>query len=158
MNKPTTQEYIPERSRDLQWFDVEAMAEAIVSLKTEQDAHPTKGIKDRAMGVMGGFKRRGRQAAIVAFCRPIAPDLGDVTLHGMKAVMRDLFGHAVGNDLLCEWATKGRKANDRIDIPALVERANVHREAAKARLAEVEAEWMEAKRRAFALAGDWLTG
>lgn len=105
-------------------FFTPADLEALIGIYKSTDStdvlgrsQPQDGFLGAVTGKMGGVRRRAKQRAILEFCRKI--QFPDITLHGMKYFMRQLFKTSVSNDKLMEWATPGRKANDRIDFKQL---------------------------------------
>lgn len=154
--KNNAPEYIPERV-DFRWFDPRELAELIIRLVTRARTTTTTKLRYQLTALYGGVARRGRQKAIVEWC--LARDFGEVSLHGMRAVQIRLFGKAVANDLLCRhWTTEGRKADQKIDMAALLERADALKPDADALLAEIAAEWEAAKSIAAADANQRLGG
>ena len=101
------------------------------------------------IATIGGVKRRARQRAIVEFCTNM--QFEDISLHGMRHVMKKLFGVSVSNNHLVKWATPGRKADNRVNLDLLL--GNISQDckrAAAALLIELDEEWPQLKQLALA--------
>ncbi|WP_175762305.1 hypothetical protein [Burkholderia anthina] len=123
--------------------------------------HPEIGSR-HLRGLMSGIKRRARARAVIAFVQAIAPPPPDTTIATTRQLMHALFGHAVSvNDLHRDFATPGRRANDRADLAALAAWLALHRErlaaAAEARMVELEIAWQQFTAAAAEAAGEIRT-
>lgn len=108
----------------------------------------------KLLGILGGIKRRARARAVVAFAHHFRPPPPDRSMTTMRHVLLDVFGRAVAHvSLQQEFATPGRKANDRVDQLLLdawlaAHRARFESEGAQL-LAQLNREWRELTREAY---------
>ena len=129
--------------------DLETLIEIYKSTaSTDELGHrqPQDGFLGAVTGKMGGVRRRAKQRAILEFCRKI--QFPDITLHGMKYFMRQLFKTSVSNDKLMEWATPGRKANDRVDLKQLDSIIEAYRSEATSLMGHFDWDWNAIKAKA----------
>jgi hypothetical protein len=77
------------------------------------------GFQDTArLGVLSGIKRRARARMIIDFSLQLEPAPPDCSITTMRAALGELFGKGVSNnDLQKYFATRGRKSNNRVDLP-----------------------------------------
>jgi hypothetical protein len=107
------------------------------------------GVRDPSfLGTLSGFKRRARARAVIEYVEHLAPPPPDHSITTVRMLMRRLFQRAVSNnDLERYFATAGRKASDRVDMPSFeawyVTHEPRNRQQAEQLVVDLEAEWRQ---------------
>jgi hypothetical protein len=107
----------------MDFFTRRDLALAVETMLTYETNRP------KLLGILSGIKRRARARAVVAFAHDFRPPPPDQSMTTMQHVLLDVFGRAVGHgSLQHEFATPGRKADDRVDQAQLDAWLAAHRE------------------------------
>jgi hypothetical protein len=103
-------------------------------------AEPGEPFSASILGMIGGVKRRARSRMACRFCADIP--FPEISRHGVKHVMKMLFGIAVSDRDLKLFAKADRTAATKIDMDAVLDLAQKYQEHALATAREFEHEWL----------------